>query len=113
MLDPRHLLLTAATALPLAAAGCAHDQYDHRHDRVVREERVVVVEEPPRERVEVIGVPPSRDHVYVKGHWVRRGRDWDWSPGHWVVRPRHNAQYVPGHWERERGGWVYVEGHWR
>jgi hypothetical protein len=105
----KRIVLSAICGLPLALAGCAEDHYHARRERVV-----VVEEEPPPVRREVVGVAPSRDHIWVEGHWVRRGRGgWDWEPGYWVARPRPRAEWVPGHWVRERGGWLYVDGHWR
>jgi hypothetical protein len=114
--------LAAAALLPLA--GCTeNDLHDHYRDRervvypeepvVVREERVVIVDAPPRDRDERRGVAPSANHIYVKGHWVRRGRDWDWEPGHWVARPHRGAEWVEGHWDKEGRGYVWHEGHWR
>jgi hypothetical protein len=44
---------------------------------------------PPRPRYEVIPVAPSREHVWVAGHWV-------WRPA------RHHHVWVPGAW-RYRG----------
>ncbi len=52
-------------------------------------------------------------NIWIKGHHVRRGREWVWEPGRWEVRPHARAEYVHGHWEREGRGWVYIEGSWR
>jgi hypothetical protein len=91
------LIGSAACVVSLGGfAGCAAD-HPHEH---VRRERVVVVDEPPRPRVERIPVAPSRDHVWVEGHWVRRGHGWEWEPGYYLVRPRPPVAWVPGHWER-------------
>jgi YXWGXW repeat-containing protein len=38
---------------------------------------------PPPARVEVIGVAPRRDAVWVPGHWNRRYGRWHWVNGHW------------------------------
>jgi hypothetical protein len=104
------LLVAAAGAwvLPMGLSGCAH--HHHHYD----EERVVVVEEaPPPERVEVYGIAPSPNHVWVSGHWVRRGARWEWSPGYWIVRRHAHDEWIPGHWERRGRGWAYIDGHWR
>jgi hypothetical protein len=49
-------------------------------------EETVVMRPRPPERVEVIGVAPSRAHVWVRGHWEPSGGDWVWIQGRWVIR---------------------------
>ncbi|MFI5378617.1 MAG: hypothetical protein ACHRHE_04915 [Tepidisphaerales bacterium] len=105
----RKLALAGAAIMPLGFAGCAH----HHHDAVVVSGEVIVTEEPPVERVEVIGVAPARDYVWAKGCWVRAGSRWDWREGHWERRPHAAAEWEHSHWERRGGGWVLVEGRWR
>ena len=46
--------------------------------------RVVVAR--PAPRVEIIPVAPSPRHVWVKGYYVRRGRDYVWVPGYYVIK---------------------------
>lgn len=65
------MVLVAALSVVLAT-GCA---------------RKVVVQR-PAPRVEVIPVAPSARHIWVKGHYVRRGRNYVWVPGYYVVRRR-------------------------
>src|SRR5438128_1525264 len=47
----------------------------------------VVEAPPPSERVEIIGPPPSGNHVWVAGHWHWTGAEYTWIPGHWIMRP--------------------------
>lgn len=105
-------LTLAAAALALACAGCAPRRVVvvERPEPVAAEE-VVVVEQPPVERVEVIEVAPA-GHVWVKGHWRWHRGGWVWEPGHWE-RERLGFVWEPGHWERRPRGWLWIEGHWR
>ena len=80
---------------------------------VVEEGSAVVVEAPPPPREEVIIVRPSPAHVWVAGHWGRRGGEWVWVGGSWTLPPRRYAVWVPGHWVHRYRGWVWVPGHWR
>ena len=104
-------LLTLLTGAVLATGCYSRRVYVQERGPVVRE--VVVTEAPPAPRVEVIGVPPSPQHVWISGHWAWEGRHYSWVNGYWELRPRQYASYVPGHWERSGRNWVYVEGHWR
>ncbi len=96
-----------AIVLGMAASGCRH---------VVIEEQVpdgaeVIEREPPAERVEVITVAPSVEHVWVKGHWVWRHGDWEWVPGYWEG-PRHGHRWIHGHWIRRGRGFIFIPGYW-
>ncbi len=68
---------------------------------------------PPAERVEVVTAAPSREDVWVKGHWAWRRDDYDWVPGHWARAEPGFREWVAGRWEQDRHGWYYIEGHWR
>ncbi len=81
-------------------------------DEVVVEEHetVVVQEEPPVVREEVIvGVAPSAAHVWVRGYWRWNGRQWIWIGGRWVRCP-HGPGYRwrPGVWVRGAGGHFHL-----
>jgi hypothetical protein len=97
---------------------------------VVRERQVVVHEAPPpeaeeeasgqevqadaelpAEQVETPPPPPTREHVWVRGHWRWSGKRWVWVQGRWIVR-RQGSEWVAGHWVRGRRGWVWVSGRW-
>jgi hypothetical protein len=72
---------------------------------------VSVQQAPPAEQVEIIGVAPSPNHFWVKGHWVWRGA-WVWQPGRWEL-VRHGHVWTHGEWVRRGHHWVWVEGAWR
>jgi WXXGXW repeat (2 copies) len=74
---------------------------------------VIVTQEPPQPRVEVIGVAPTTAHVWVRGYWVYRNGRWVWIAGHWELRPRPGALWVAGHWDRTSRGWAWTPGHWQ
>ena len=74
---------------------------------------VVVKHRPPARKVVVRPARPSTRHVWIAGHWQRRGGAWVWKPGRWAVRPRAGAAWVPARWEKTAGGWQFVPGHWR
>ena len=50
------------------------------------EDRTVVRGERPADRVEVVPVQPSPQHVWVRGRWERRGDGWFWVEGRWERR---------------------------
>lgn len=77
--------------------------------------RVVYVERrPPVQRVEVIGVAPGPEYVWVNGYWGWSGVEYVWVSGRWAMPPQRYAVWVPGRWERARGhGYYYAEGHWK
>lgn len=115
MFSSSRFLLTAVIALPLLAmtAGCVVERPPH--ERAVVE--ITAPKPPPPPRYEVPPPPPPARAdmvVWDPGHWRWDGHDWDWKPGHFVERPRREAQWVPGHWqERPNGSWAWIEGHWR
>jgi hypothetical protein len=79
--------------------------------REVRE--VVVVDAPPAPQVELPGLAPGRDHVWVPGHWTRSSDRWVWMSGRWELRPHPTSVYMPGHWERRGNGYIWREGYWQ
>ncbi len=95
----------------LLASGCVTRRVVV-HDRVPVQP-VLVVQEPPPPRSEVVGVAPSSAHVWVPGYWQWTGRKYVWHGGHWEKRPTTGATYVEGHWEKQPQGWVWVPGMWR
>jgi hypothetical protein len=50
------------------------------------EERAVVAGPRPPDRVEVITVRPSPEHVWSRGRWEHRGEAWVWVGGRWERR---------------------------
>ena len=102
----------AILALTLAGSLLATGCYTRRAVVLPPTGPVVVRTAPPAPRVEVRGVAPSANHVWVDGYWVHADQRWTWVPGHWEVRPRANAAWVPGSWAQTSTGWAWTPGHW-
>ena len=75
--------------------------------------RVYVRIPPPVAVVEVEGVAPGPEFVWIRGYHRWEGDRYVWFPGRWDRRPRAGAAWVEGHWAKHRRGWYWVEGHWR
>ncbi len=73
---------------------------------------VVIRTRPPAPRVEVIGVAPGPDYVWIQGHWAWHDNDYGWIGGRWEQRPDRHARWVAGRWQHRHGGWSWTEGHW-
>ena len=104
-------------AVTVAVSGCTvYDRGPYAPPRPVQTrettEIVYVERDPPPDRSESEGPPPSAEHQRIPGHWRWDGRDWDWVPGHWDRRPDDRADWSPGHWEKHPKGHVWREGHW-
>jgi hypothetical protein len=95
-------LLLATLATSTLVTGC-----------VARAGRLYVRVPPPPLTVEVRGVAPGPEHVWIEGYHRWDGDRYVWVPGHWDRRPRAGAAWVAGHWGHDRHGWYWVEGHWR
>ena len=79
-------------------------------------QEIFITREPPPLRHEVIPVLPrerAEREVWQPGHWRWDGREHVWVEGHFVERPRREAEWVPPHYDRRPGGWVFIDGHWR
>ncbi|MGA3065828.1 MAG: hypothetical protein ABSF29_03160 [Tepidisphaeraceae bacterium] len=68
---------------------------------------------PPQDQVEVVGVAPGPDYIWIGGYWVWHGDHYDWIHGRWGHRPWGGAVWVGGHWQHGSGGWFYARGYWR
>lgn len=58
------------------------------------------------------GSPPSRDYVWMAGHWNSEGGQWKWAAGHWDLPPSRSAVWISGHWIQGGTGWVWMNGAW-
>ena len=108
------MLLGLTAIIPLSQLmGCAYHEHDHGPYRYERE--VVVVEElpPPRREVIIERERPSVDYIWIDGHWVRHGDRWEWYGGRWERRPHRESIWVAGHHEHHDHGYVWIEGRWR
>lgn len=91
--------MTALASALLAASGLAQAQV------------VVVRENPPPLRYEVVPVPPRPGYVWHHGHWSWNGYRYLWIPGRYVVmygdgRPWHR-------WHDDDEGWHHGHDSWR
>ena len=68
---------------------------------------------PPGPQVEVIGVAPGPNYVWIHGHHRWSGSAYVWVPGRWEARPRHGAVWVDGRWMHHHKGWYWRGGHWK
>ena len=74
---------------------------------------VYVQAAPPRAVVEVRGVVPGSDHVWIQGYHRWDGTRYVWTSGRWERRPHSNAVWVAGRWRHHRNGWYWVDGRWK
>jgi hypothetical protein len=66
----------------------------------------------PQAESQTMGSPPSRDYVWMAGHWNSEEGKWKWAAGHWDLPPNRSAVWVPGHWIQGSSGWVWTNGAW-
>ena len=109
--------LTAVVVTTALLAGCYSPP-----PRVVRTTTVVedsaggrtayVTVAPPAPRVEAVPVAPGPQYSWDPGRWAWNGASYEWVAGHYVARPRAEAQWIAGHWANGPNGWVWEEGRW-
>lgn len=68
---------------------------------------------PPPLRVEVQPRQPDANHVWIAGHWARRGSSNVWVKGVWTRPPQQGMTWERERWNQRNGAWFYSEGHWR
>jgi hypothetical protein len=68
---------------------------------------------PPAAEVEVAGVAPGPDMIWIHGYHTWDGSAYHWTKGRWEARPRAGARWVDGRWVHHRRGWYWREGEWR
>src|SRR5947209_2264469 len=64
---------------------------------------------PPPARVEVRPMAPSREHVWIPGHWAWRSGAHVWIGGHYALPPGAGYHYVQARWVNEGGQWIFYE----
>ncbi len=84
----------------------------HRSVVVTPTGQVIVPNQPPPPRTEVMGTPPVDSYAWVPGYWTYENSHWLWVSGHWQAPPQPGETWVPGYWHRTVGGWVWTPGHW-
>ena len=68
---------------------------------------------PPVAEVEVTGVAPGPDYVWVAGHHAWHGSAYVWAPGRYERAPHQGARWVNGNWQHHSKGWYWTDGHWK
>ncbi len=68
---------------------------------------------PPAAEVDVVGVAPGPDYVWIGGHHVWRDGGYRWEHGRYEKRPRAGARWVPGQWRHHARGWYWRDGRWK
>ena len=103
------LALATVGAALLATGGCTIYEtgvvYAHP-------EPIYVSTAPPPPRVEVQGIAPAQDHIWIQGSWSWRSDTWVWVDGRWVP-PRPGYGWVAPRVERYGDGYRYNPGYWR
>ncbi len=96
--------LSLATAMiALGMAGCSPHVSTYGY----------ITTAPPPPRVEVYGVAPGPEFVWINGFWGWAGHGYVWTPGRWERPPRRGATWAPGRWEHRQNHYYWHEGHWR
>lgn len=68
---------------------------------------------PVSEPQETMTPQPTRDAVWIRGHYAWTGNAYQWQPGRWEVPPSGSRVWVPASWQPTNGGYVYTHGHWQ
>ena len=97
----------------LFGAGCVQHRVVYvREPAVAAGGEVIVTATPPPPQVEVVGMAPGPEFVWVPGCWEWHGH-WVWAGGRWAVGPHPHAHWIPGRWARRGHGHVWIHGYWR
>jgi WXXGXW repeat (2 copies) len=73
---------------------------------------VVVTNQPPPLRAEIINASPGPGFIWIRGHWRWRHERWEWIAGRWEMPAQPGMAWVPGRWAARGNGWVWIEGHY-
>lgn len=76
------------------------------------QEVVIVKEQPPVPKVEVVGNPPEPGAHWIPGHWKWENNTWVWMAGRWSQPPHPTAFWAPDYWGWRPFGWVHRRGYW-
>ena len=69
---------------------------------------------PGSEPYETAPSQPSRNAVWIRGHYVYVGSGYQWQPGRWEIPPAGARSYFLPSWQQAaNGGYVYVRGQWQ
>lgn len=69
---------------------------------------------PTSQPYETMPPQPSRDAVWIRGHYEYAGSSYQWVPGRWEVPPPGMRTWVEPSWQPSaNGGYIYRRGHWQ
>jgi len=107
------ILAAVAAAGLFFATGCVQHRVVYvREPGVAPGGEEIVTATPPPPQVEVVGIAPGPEFVWVPGCWEWHGH-WVWAGGRWAVGPHPHAHWIPGRWARRGHGHVWIHGYWR
>jgi hypothetical protein len=72
----------------------------------------IVDTHPPAARHEVRSARPSKQHVWLKGHYDHNGTDWAWLDGRWELPPAPKVTWVAPRYRSDHGKTRYEPAHW-
>lgn len=76
------------------------------------QEVIVVKEQPPVPKVEVIESSPEPGLHWIPGYWTWQNNTWVWQVGRWSRPPHPQALWEPAAWAWRPFGWAYRPGRW-
>lgn len=69
---------------------------------------------PTSQPYETMPPQPSRDSVWIRGHYEYTGNAYQWVPGRWELPPSGMRTWVEPTWQpAANGGYIYTRGHWQ
>ena len=107
-------LLTWALVISAAMlTGCAHHNHHGGKHRTkhLSVNHVAVPIAAPKARVNVRGVRPHKNSIWVDGYWGWDGNKYVWLDGYWRSHSTGKT-WVAGRWKHHSRGWVWVNGRW-
>ncbi len=84
----------------------------HPPSAIAQEEVIIVNQQPPVAKVEVVTAAPGDQYFWIPGYWKWQQNAWVWVPGQWIARPHPTAVWEPGSWAWRPTGWVWRPGRW-
>ena len=101
-----------------ALAGAAIGNAADRRDEVRTGDSAYTVQSvppaPTSQPYEQMPPQPSRDAVWVRGHYEYTGNGYQWVAGRWDIPPSGMHTWIEPTWQpAANGGYIYTRGHWQ
>jgi hypothetical protein len=97
-------LMAVSTLAVVLTAGCVATS---------RRGVIYVRAAPPAAVVEVQGIAPGPEFIWISGYHRWDGTQHAWVAGRWEKRPHAKAVWESGAWRHHRNGWYWTDGRWR